>query len=182
MCYIHYFNISVKQKTKGKQNLLFLNTTGDATETLVTPTYHLFESGGGHTRAHCFSFTTRRTPSDATRLCNSSMLTCCLTAHELRTPCTSQSTINDNSANFRQFPNSIHPELCAYRFPFPWITEKALKWKALPTWWWNESQLYRCMQTLGPYSFSAGIEQVVHYWDKCPTGRQLRKKQRLLHV
>jgi hypothetical protein len=33
--------------------------------------------------AHRFS-------SDAARLCNSRMLTCCLMAHELRTPCTSQ--------------------------------------------------------------------------------------------
>jgi hypothetical protein len=133
MCYIHCFNTNRKRR----KNETSCFSTQLATLLRHLSLQHTTYSGLVEDILGLSAFLSlpgaHRFASDAEGLCKSSMLTSCLTPHELRRPCTSQSTINDNSANFRQLPSSIHPELYAYRFPYPWITEKALKWKALPT-------------------------------------------------
>lgn len=160
MCYIHYFNTNVQQNKKEKNKPSCFSTH-------LSLQYNTYSSLAAdilglsalfHYQAH-IGFR-----SDTAGLYNNSMLTCCLTAHELRTPCyvskMPSTTTTAQTAGNVQVPTFLNSA--------PTDSHSRL------TWWWNESWLYRRMQTLGPYSFSAGIEQAVYCWDKCPTGCWLR--------
>jgi hypothetical protein len=170
MCYIHYFNTNIKQNKKEQSNLLFLNTTGDATETLVAAIYRLFESDGGHTRAQCF-LSTRCTSVSIRR----SRVVQQQYAYMLPYGPRTENALYLSKGHQRQ----LGIFLATPKFQSSWtlrlkISTSVDHWKSTQKEGtpdlWNVSRLYHCMQTLGPFSLSAWIEQAVHCWDKRATG------------